>query len=64
MQRHLYEWPSLAENWWPNHGRKLTGMTLSRGHACDIFGIMAKLRLAGQFSACGTKLQEGPVGLG
>ena len=24
MQRHLYEWPILAENHWPNHGRKLT----------------------------------------
>ena len=24
MQRHPYEWPSLAENQWPNHGRKLT----------------------------------------
>ncbi len=24
MQRHLYEWPSLAENRWPNDGRKLT----------------------------------------
>jgi hypothetical protein len=24
MQRHPYEWPSLAENWWPNHGRRLT----------------------------------------
>jgi len=24
MQRHPYEWPILAENHWPNHGRKLT----------------------------------------
>jgi hypothetical protein len=24
MHRHPYEWPILAENQWPNHGRKLT----------------------------------------
>lgn len=24
MQRHPYEWPILAENQWPNYGRKLT----------------------------------------
>jgi hypothetical protein len=29
MQRHPYEWPILAENHWPNHGRKLTGWPVS-----------------------------------
>jgi hypothetical protein len=24
MQRHPYEWTSLAENQWPHDGRKLT----------------------------------------
>ena len=24
MQRHLYEWTIMAENWWPHAGRKLT----------------------------------------
>jgi hypothetical protein len=28
MQRHPYEWPILAENHWPNHGREMT--TLQR----------------------------------
>jgi hypothetical protein len=28
MQRHPYEWPILAENHWPNHGRKLTPLTV------------------------------------
>ena len=26
MQRHLYEWTIIAENWWPHAGRKLTAL--------------------------------------
>ena len=25
MKRHPYEWPIVAGNQWPNHGRELTG---------------------------------------
>jgi len=41
MQRHPYEWPSLAENQWPNHGRKLTRGELRWKH--DEFSPVAMM---------------------
>ena len=33
MQRHPYEWTSLAENRWPHDGRKLTRNRRAKGKA-------------------------------
>jgi hypothetical protein len=33
MQRHPYEWTSLAENQWPHDGRKLTIMLPNGGRS-------------------------------
>jgi hypothetical protein len=38
MQRHPYEWTSLAENRWPHDGRKLTRVRLGGEHRLDRAG--------------------------
>jgi hypothetical protein len=50
MQRHPYEWPILAENQWPNHGRKLTVWPCCIGRHT---GCQSQLRQRGTQSAGG-----------
>ena len=57
MHRHPYGWPILAENRWPNHGRKLTGRA---GHREQCRGVRRPAPGAGLRAARATVAPNAP----